>query len=304
MSSFVKSLDELAMHIGMPTLDLFRLVRSCPDHYKTFCLQKKSGGFRVINAPSQTLKTIQKWISTKLLPPDMVHDSATGYRSGYSIVDNAKAHTGKEWVYNLDIEKFFPSIKAGRVEQLWLSLGFTRRMAAELTQLTTLHGELPQGAPSSPALANLICLHLDQRLSSLAASRGWTYTRYCDDLTFSGSGRIAGHDERLVARIINEEGFAVNLDKVRIIRRNSRQTVTGLVVNSFPNVQRKTRRRVRAMEHQFKQNLERDSEMEALEVGATAAVAAGTMPCNAHQVVDYARLQGYIAYIRMVRQAL
>jgi RNA-directed DNA polymerase len=285
MHSFVKNLEDLALHTDVPFTDVFRMVKNAGSYYRTFRLPKKSGGYRKISAPTAALKVVQKWIANKLLPPDLVHDSATGYRKGMGILHNAQPHTNRDWVYNVDLEQFFPSVRANRVEQLLEELGFNRKFAAELTALLTLNNELPQGAPSSPVLANLVCRSLDLRLSSLAQKRGWSYTRYCDDITLSGSGRIFTRDENLVRRIIADEGFRVNPTKVRINRQNSRQTVTGLVVNRFANIERQTRRRVRAMLHQYKQARGMTENDDACDL----------------QFANGRRLLGYISYLRMVR---
>lgn len=292
MNAFFKNIDDLAEHLGMPLLELHRLIRNPSQHYKKFRLKKKSGGFRKITAPSPTLKSIQKWISEKLLPLHTVHDAAMGYRSGRSIVENARIHTAQDWVYNLDLEQFFPTIGPAMVEKVFLSSGFATKLARELTALTTFENQLPQGAPSSPGLANLVCIRLDQRLSALAAQRGWAYTRYCDDMTISGKGRLAERDEQLIRKIVCDEGFRVNMSKVRIARQNSRQVVTGLVVNRFVNADRQSRRRIRAMLHRYRQS--RKTQEGTPSESTTLHVKADT--------INVSRLRGHLAYLRMIRK--
>jgi len=178
-----------------------------------------------------------------------VSNQSTAFRPEDSIVKNAQRHTAPDFVFNADIENFFSSITVDRVVGLYKHLTYPAEVAFAFGRLTTCRGKLPQGAPTSPDTANLISRHLDKRISGLCEARGWSYTRYCDDITISGNGNI-GRDYELICRIVREEGFHLNPRKTRLVRRNSRQVVTGLVVNEFPNIERHRRKAWRAMFYQ------------------------------------------------------
>ena len=218
--------------------------------YKRFRISKRAKhGYRTIEAPSQELKGVQRWILAFILRQVAASSQSTGFRPGDSIVKNSEPHSHQNFVFNADIEDFFPSITVNRVVGLYKHLGYTSEVAFGLGRLTTLRGRLPQGAPTSPDTANLICRNLDKRITGLCDARGWTYTRYCDDLTISGD-RSIGRDSELIARIVREEGFRLNARKTHVSRQNSRQVVTGLVVNETPNIERHRRKMWRAMFHQ------------------------------------------------------
>jgi retron-type reverse transcriptase len=217
-------------------------------YYKQFRLAKQCGGSRTISAPEPGLKAIQRRIAKKILLPAPLHDAANGYRRGRSIVSNACVHANRDFVFNVDIKDFFGTIRAKRVRALFTGLGVEQRTASFLTKLCTYQGVLPQGAPTSPLIANLVCRLLDERLSAYCASYGWTYTRYCDDITISGNGEFTAQED--VFAIIQSEGFSINTNKVRLATKRSRQMVTGLVVNRFTNMTRVQRRKLRAMFHQ------------------------------------------------------
>jgi|688.fasta_scaffold190459_2 RNA-directed DNA polymerase len=239
----------LAKALEMSEFELSKYIFRADYLYKRFSVPKKSGGQRHISAPSRELKRIQKWISHNLLKPLPVHDACTGYRVGMCIVDNARPHVGQDFVLNADIEDFFPSITIDRVNDFFESIGYDQKFAGYLARLCTHDELLPQGAPTSPDLANLICNSLDERLSEFCAKRDWNYTRYCDDITVSGSGQITRADIDSICNIIVSEGFTVNDKKLRVARKTSQQKVTGLVVNERVNLPRRERRRVRAMIH-------------------------------------------------------
>lgn len=245
----IDSKVSLADELEMSEFELSKYIFRADYLYKRFSIPKKSGGQRHISAPSRELKRIQKWISQNLLKTQEVHAACTGYRVGMCIVDNARPHVGRDFVLNADIEDFFPSITIDRVNTLFESLGYEQKFAGYLSRLCTHDELLPQGAPTSPDLANLICKDLDQKLSTFCAQRNWSYTRYCDDITISGDGQISRYEIDAICKIISSEGFKVNDNKLRVARKTSQQRVTGLVVNERVNLPRRERRRVRAMIH-------------------------------------------------------
>lgn len=192
---------------------------------------------REIGAPTLILKECQRWILRNILERITVSNEAHGFIAHRSILSNAAAHVRKQLVLNLDLKDFFPSIRWRAVFDFFRSLGYSRKVCFYLTSLTTFREALPQGAPTSPLLSNLIARHLDSRLAGLAKNLGVDYTRYADDMTFSGGAEVLSALPT-IKKILKEEGFALNDSKVRIMRSHKRQEVTGLVVNKLPAVRR------------------------------------------------------------------
>jgi hypothetical protein len=261
------TLDDVARRLGKGVPHL----RSVDIVYKTFQIPKRRGGLRTIEAPDDRLKTVQRLILRRLLRGLHAHPAAQGFERGHSIVTNALPHVGKEAVIRLDLVDFFPSITSDRVKAYFRFIGYDDEASDLLTRLCTYKGSLPQGAPTSPRLSNLLNYRLDTRLYALAQRRGLSYTRYADDITISvragdlaplnrtnpktleavhkSCPRVAEiiHTAKL---IIEDEGFRLHTrDKLRVYRRHHRQLVTGLVVNHRPNLPRDTRRRLRAIAH-------------------------------------------------------
>jgi hypothetical protein len=237
--------------------------------YRYRWVLKRSGAARLLEIPTPLLKRTQRKLLDDLLNLVPTHDAAHGFRLGRSATTNAATHCGRAVVVGFDLKDFFQSVIVGRVFALFRTLGYSARVASLLAGLCTtrlprniwevrpnpaLDGSdhfrwqafsarhLPQGTPTSPAIANLIAFRLDCRLSSLAADLDATYTRYADDLTFSGGPALARNGKRLtvlVTQIACEEGFMLNHRKTRVQRQSGRQTVTGIVVNARPNVPRR-----------------------------------------------------------------
>jgi len=229
----------------------------------------------LISAPMPRLKAAQEWILRNILSEIEPHPAAHGFRPGRSIVSNAAPHVGAEVVVNVDLKDFFPTVNYRRVKGLFSHLGYSEAAAtifallctepdtveAELDGVTyyVAVGEpaLPQGAPTSPAITNLLCRRLDRRLAGACDRLGFTYTRYADDLTFSGSGLArerVGRLLRQVSWIVSREGFVVHPDKTRVFRRGRRQEVTGIVVNDQLGVPRRTLRKFRATLYQIEKD--------------------------------------------------
>lgn len=242
-------------------------------HYVQFTVPKKSGGTRTLSAPHRRLAAAQQWILQNILNKLPVEAEAHGFVGGRSIVTNAQAHVGKAVVVNMDLEGFFPSITFQRVRSVFHRQGYSPAVATILALLCTecprrnveFAGQslfvatgprgLPQGACTSPALSNQVARRLDKRLQGLARKLELTYTRYADDITFSGDAELkdrVGYVMARVRHIAQDEGFAVNEAKSRVLRRNTAQTVTGLVVNDRVSVPRSEIRRLRAILHQAK----------------------------------------------------
>ncbi len=216
--------------------------------YETRRIRKRYDGVREIDAPNIPLKKVQRWILRNILNSIEIHNAAHGFLPNRSIMTNAAAHVRQNVVIRLDLTDFFGSVRYPRVLGMFLALGYTKSVARLLTGLTTYNGHLPQGAPTSPAITNILCRRLDARLAGLATSLDYTYTRYADDLTFSGTTIQASPDRliQIVSNIVHEEGFELNPRKTSIMRKGSQQKVTGLIVNEKINVPRVYRRTVRA----------------------------------------------------------
>lgn len=222
--------NHLSLLSGIQLQDLIIYSKNSMKFYNEINIMKKSGGLRKIHAPSENLKYLQRWILKNILYSSRIKDCATGFVQGKSIVDNAKYHVDKECVINLDIKDFFPSIDSKRIYSVFYNLGYCTNLALLLTNICTYDRKLPQGAPTSPYLSNLVCRNLDERLEVLASKIDASYSRYADDITFSGNISITKYIS-LIKRVINEEKFIVNEKKVRVQMQHHRQIVTGIIVN-------------------------------------------------------------------------
>jgi hypothetical protein len=278
-----KNFDELSKILEIEPFILARLCGLKRRHdwrdpkplYKTFPLPKKGGGVRFIHAPCRALAFVQQRIKARLLDPAPVHDECvSAFRAGLSIVDHAKPHCGKAVVIKMDLKDFFPSVTFHKVESVFRGLKIDGALSTQLALLTTTwlkadaesseteeslpsEGEraLPQGAPTSPQLANMAARRLDLRLLGLSKRLGFKYSRYADDLTFSSDDTKAKVNVllRLVEQIVTDCKFQLNPNKTRVMRAPATQRVTGLIVGGeVPRVPRATMRRVRAMLHQQK----------------------------------------------------
>jgi len=269
-------------------------------HYVRFTIPKRDGTERPIWAPKKHLKAAQRWILHHIVERLPVHGAAQGFLVGRSILSNAAVHVNSKVLLKMDIKEFFPTVTVKRVKGVFRRAGYRDGISTLLALLCTeapreiveIEGKthyvslgprcLPQGAPTSPALTNALCLRLDRRLEGLVKKLGWRYTRYADDMTFS---LPAEHKEKprlgallgCVRRIVAAEGFEVKDEKTRIHRTGGRQSVTGLVVNGDgdPRSPRKLRRQLRSAIHKLKTG-------KALQEGETVA-----------------RLCGYAAFIYM-----
>ena len=245
------SVAVLATRLGLTIGEL----QAARPGYHTFTIPKRSGGIRTITAPDPGTKATQRRILRRLLARLPAHDTAHGFERGRSIVTNASAHPSPAVLVKLDIEDFFGATRTARIRRYWRVLGWDRECARILTRLTTWEGGLPQGAPTSPRLANLVNVRLDARLAGLAAVHGATYTRYADDLTFSFAadrGEAVRDLIHAVQRVCRNEGrYRLHFRrKVEIRRRYERQAITGLIVNDGrPRLSRERRRWLRAVEY-------------------------------------------------------
>ena len=226
----------------------------CKQRYKEFTIAKRGGGARTIKAPKRGLKRLQALLNICLNALFMPREAAHGFIPGRNIVTNALPHIGRRYVYNTDLKDFFPSTHFGRVYAVLRlkPFEFSEEVAYLLANLCTDYGSLPQGAPTSPTLTNLVCQRLDRKLVQLAKKNRCTFTRYADDITFSCNREIftdSFKDE--LNKILISEGYAQNHKKERLQTFFKRQEVTGVVVNQRTNVTRQYLRQVRAMLHHW-----------------------------------------------------
>lgn len=263
---FIVDREHLAMALNIPTKKLTYLLyrKKTENCYTSFEIPKKNGGRRVINTPNSELKEVQRKLADKLyekqsriwnaqnITPNISH----GFEKKKSIISNAKIHRNKRFVLNIDLENFFASFHFGRVRGYFNkneNFKIPLDVATVIAQLSCYNGSLPQGAPTSPVITNLICQILDFRLLNIAKKHKLDYTRYADDLTFSTNDKKFFENQSLfikeISKVIEKAGFEINDNKTRFQYRDSRQTVTGLVVNKKINIDINYFRTTKAMAH-------------------------------------------------------
>ena len=243
-------------------------------HYHYHWIAKKNGQQRLIEAPKQRLANVQQQIYLGILNHVPVHEACHGFRRQHSCLTYAKPHTGKEIVLHMDLANFFTSIPIYRVHAIFTAIGFNETVARSLAglccqktpkqvieknsqlnwqqQKQLMAPHLPQGSPSSPVISNLCAYRLDLRLSTLANKLGGTYTRYADDLAFSGNADFAKQVRQLitlVAHIATTEGFSINHRKTRVMHQGVSQRLTGMTLNKFANFPRKDYDKLKAILH-------------------------------------------------------
>jgi retron-type reverse transcriptase len=246
-----RSVERLAQRLEMPLVEL----TSFEPRYFRFRIPKRSGGIRELAVPSEATKALQHRLLRHVLAGLHAHPAACAFERGKSIADNAAPHAGQAVVIKLDVVNFFPSTSASRMQQYFQRIGYSRKAAQLLTRLTTHQDGLPQGAPTSPRLSNLVNFGIDVRLSNLASSYDGQYTRYADDITISlphdNPRRVRGVIQR-IRHILRSYGYELHQKKkLKILRRHHQQLVTGLVVNERVNLPRKKRRHLRAVLHRL-----------------------------------------------------
>lgn len=224
---------------------LYSVSNHISRHYHTASIPKKDGSLRPLAVPDPLLKNIQKGILRHLLDQRSISPYATAYHKKAGILSNAQVHVNKKILLKLDIQDFFGSILFHMVlKKAFPAIYYPEAAGVLLTNLCCFHDCLPQGSPASPAISNLIMAPFDSYMGKWCESRSIAYTRYCDDLTFSGS-----FDPDAVIRktggFLDEMGFSLNKKKTRVLTRQTRQTVTGIIVNQKLQVSKEYRRKVR-----------------------------------------------------------
>ena len=260
----LKTREDVATILGISekSLRYFLYKRRPENMYHTFKIPKKDGTTREISAPDKELREIQRKLSSVLSAVYEPKVCAYGFINEKNNVGNAKQHTKKRLVFNIDLKDFFSQIHFGRVRGMLMNAPYSlpNEAATTIAQIACYNRQLPQGAPSSPVITNMICVPLDNSLMRLAKSTGCVYTRYADDITFStykhtfDKSLVYVDNEKVVignklAAVLKKHSFFVNPQKITLRSRVCRQEVTGLTVNVFPNLRRSYIKQLRAIIH-------------------------------------------------------
>lgn len=304
--------QDVATLFGKSYTELSKIIYRTPEkyRYRVFTIPKKTGGLRTIASPRRKILEIQRRISILLQDTYQPPPSSHGFVRTKSIVSNAERHLNKRFIFNVDLEGFFDSLTFGRVKRFFMAQPFNipNEPATVLAHICCFQKRLPQGAPTSPIITNLICRKMDRQLQALANQNHATYTRYADDLTFSFTrgmsklpSAIVSHKDGLpgsgLMEIIKENGFKINPQKTRLNSKHQRLEVTGLIVNKFINVHRKFIRRTTSMLYAWEKFGLEMAEKEYLSVYSNLIrpYASGHHP-KFHEVV-----KGRLAFLHMVR---
>lgn len=238
-------LEHLSKLVDSDIRTISKMVNNPSKFYRSFSIPKRRGGYREISAPYPTLLNIQKWIYENILLKLEVHESAHGFIKHRSIISNAENHIGKKCILKIDLEDFFPSIPINWVINLFASMGYARNVSFYLASLCCLRRGLAQGAPTSPYLSNILVNHLDRRLKSFAAKYDLKYTRYADDIVFSGEF-IPHSIIKIIYEIIEKYGLKVNTTKTSLIVGDKQKIITGLsVAGDTLKIPRKLKREIK-----------------------------------------------------------
>ena len=228
----IQILDDFSVLIHISKYTIYQLSHHSDKYYKIYEIPKKAGGVRIICQPSKKLKGLQSWILVNILNKIQVSPSCKGFRKGSSTLDNALPHIGANTILNLDLKDFFPTVTAKQVYNIFKTIGYNNLIATVFSNICTYEQKLPQGSPCSPMLANLSTWTLDLRIQGYVGKRGISYTRYADDLSFSGlNPSKVVKIIPMIKTIIEDEKFIVNHKKTRIAGSSRAKTITGLVIN-------------------------------------------------------------------------
>jgi len=258
-------IERMTVELGLTPQFVKNLAITASYEYKKFTVKKKNGGDRDIFHPSRKLKSVQIWMLRKILEQFPVHEAATAYRPGLSIYDNATRHASGRYLLRLDLEKFFPSIKISDFSKFIENNPDTfENWTAEDKRCTSLlmfrSGELTIGAPTSPALSNILCFQLDVEVSKMARHHGLMYTRYADDLFFSSIkpnvlASVTEEVKIILDQITIPAALKINQNKTWHSSKKGRRRVTGVTLGSDgkPHIPRSYKRIIRSMVHKYEQ---------------------------------------------------
>lgn len=248
----IESLDDVAIHLGCSRSSIDRVLERPAQFYRKLCIPKKGkhnrGKYRIVYEVEPEINNLQKNIATAIASRRQFPEYVQGFVSKRSIATNAALHLAKKYVLNVDIKDFFDSITQEKVAEVFKELGCTDSIALVFAKLCTLHGHLIQGASTSPVLANLVCVALDQELAELGKKYDCSYSRYADDITFSGD-QLPRKKE--VEKCLKQQGFQLNPHKWKRQLRGQSQCVTGLTVfdGMRPRIPKNVKRKLRQILH-------------------------------------------------------
>lgn len=221
--------NHLCLLYGREPLYLASVINSPDNHYREFKIKKKSGGERIITVPYPALLEIQYWIYHNILKRKVIHHSAHGFTYKKSIITNSKIHAGQNHLLKIDIKDYFPSISLGRIICVFKSFGYPNKISFYLASICSYNRALPQGAPTSPILSNLVSKRMDEELMCLASTFNLKYTRYADDIAISGD-IISDDVVEYAVNIVRKNGFTVNKTKTKLYKKKTRRIITGISV--------------------------------------------------------------------------
>lgn len=224
-------IEHLSKLVGINVPTLYSMIFSTEKFYRSFDILQKNGENRTITTPFKSLKKVQKWIYQNILKQGYTHHSAHGFVKKKSIITNASFHKNSQVFLQLDIRKFFPSIPLSWIVNYFHKLGYSKKLSFYLAKLCCYEGVLGQGAPTSPTLSNLIFFGLDKKLNNYAIKNNILYTRYADDMVFSGS-EITINFKNFCIFLIKRYGFKINSKKTRLKINVSQNIITGVQIKN------------------------------------------------------------------------
>lgn len=228
----IQTIDDFSLITHISNYTIFQLSKNSDSYYKTYNIPKKSGKPREICQPSRKLKGFQSWILVNILDKTKVSNSCKGFEKKTSTLDNALPHKGANTILTIDLKDFFPTITSKQVFNVFKTLGYNNLISTVFTNICTYKGFLPQGSPCSPKLANLSAWMLDLRIQGYVGKRGINYTRYADDLSFSGlNPSNVVNIYPMIKTIIESEKFKINNSKTRVASSARAKIVTGLIIS-------------------------------------------------------------------------
>lgn len=230
--------------VGLDHEYVCRMAYSPKHFYRTYSIKKKNGNMRRIDEPLPDLKYVQRWILDEILIKIPVNEVAKAYRYNYSVKDNARFHRKQKVVLSLDLKDFFPSIHIQDVIGIFRKVGYNKKVSCFLAYLCCYNYCLPQGSPTSPCISNIVMASVDDAIYVFARENSLRYTRYADDITISGDfapGKVIA----FVSDVLYKAGFLLNPSKTRVAKPNSRQIVSGIVVNDHMQLPKEQRRLIR-----------------------------------------------------------
>lgn len=239
----------LAITLGLNEAEIYKISNGNSNNfYTTFSIPKAKKGQRVIRAPLPNLKLIQEWVLKEILYHLKPSQFCKSYQKNYSLIDNARFHRNQDILVKLDINNFFDNISHHQIYSIFKEIGYNSHVATVFTRFCVINNTkstgIPQGAPTSPMLSNLVLKTFDEKISEFCLQNKIRYTRYADDLSFSGTFKPHILIKK-VEKLLYRHGFQLNNRKHRVLRKNKRQIVTGIVVNEKFQAPRKYRKKIR-----------------------------------------------------------